>query len=374
MTDTENTENKIIEAQNPEVVTQKQTEACDKVVASIKRLTGRMLQDYWAVGKIVEDVIVAAGAEDPEQNPFGKGAMQYISGQTKHSVAELYRMNTVFKRYSEEQIAQLTDAGLGITNVVEAAKIVDDKARMKLLLEAAKEATTVKEFKEVVDKVAESKENQKALKEESGKEQKGVKSRPGTGREGSPLTPVKQAGSLSEKLSEIYKNAILPLKEFEGTDKQQQNLTDAAEFAAGVIVDLLGNAVGFAEVLEEYLAVNQGDGRRRRSQGSRKDGYDAVLTALQGFVKGYDKTLVAGEKVRKELDEAEANERAKEKEEREKAKEAIREKAKARAEKKTEKKVEKKEKKADDAPAASSATQDRLAALRARALKMAGKK
>jgi len=346
-----------------EVTTAKQQEACNAVIAGIKKLTGRMLKDYWSVGKIIEDVI---SAENPDK--YGDNAIKHVAAGCKHSPAALYEMNKVFKAYSEDQIELLTDAGLGITNVSEAAKIVDTDKRMTLLLEAAKAETTVKAFKEEVTKVAESKENLKALEALAKDGKKGGGARTGSGREGSPITPVKQAGALCEKIVSTFGDVIIALKEFDAqSDKQQAAMVDAAEFAAGVISDAIKVAIGGAEVIEEYLAVNQGDGRRRRGQSGRKDAYAGAAALLQDFVKGYDKTLASAEKVRKELDEQAANEELEKKAEKEKAKESIRAKAKAKAEKPA--KAEKAEKPAKAVKAAASPLADRLAALRARALK-----
>ena len=43
----------------PDVISNKQVEACLAIVAQVKRLTGRMLKDYWSVGKLIENIIQA---------------------------------------------------------------------------------------------------------------------------------------------------------------------------------------------------------------------------------------------------------------------------------------------------------------------------
>lgn len=351
-------------------ITDEQNAALAVVADGVKKISGRMLKDYWSVGKLVDDVIKDC-AEDAKK--YGTNAIKRLNEATNVSQAELYNMNKVFRRNTEEQIDKLSEAGVFVTHVVHAADIVDDKQRMELLLahasKDAEERLNNKEFKAVVEEVVATKENQKALKEEQGaddapKKGAGVRSgKPKDTATRSAMASVKAVGSLGEKIVDVMKDALIGLKGFESSsDKATENMVKAATHDIGIVLDVLVCSAAFAEVCEEFLANNETDGRRRRGQSSRKDGYVEVIGAMEKFVKGFDKSVAAGEKRLKEAEE----EAAKEAEE---AKAKAKEKAeKPKAEKKAEKaekpKVEKK---------ASSSTLSNLAALRERARKALSK-
>ena len=299
-----------------ETTTKDQLTALDAVVAEVRQNTGKMLEGYWNVGKAVDE-IYAAQTSDAGAKKFGTNAILYVSEHAHHAVSQLYKMNQVFRRYSSEQIAQLTGAGVGITHVVDASTIVDDKERMQLLLafgsKESEDRLTIKEFKEKVEEVAGATSNQKALKAEQqgapGKMGAGVRAGSGQAREGSPITPVKQVFSLGEKLVEACRGSREGLKEFEAdSDKQLENMILSANKAAGVSVEILKAIAKFADACEGWLANNDTDARRRRGQSGRKDAYEEVAGTLQGFVKGFDRTVAAGEKVLKEIEETEAAE------------------------------------------------------------------
>jgi hypothetical protein len=366
MSDTANTETVKPDEKAPQAVitvTEEQNAALATVADGVKKISGRMLKDYWSVGKLVDDVIKDC-AEDAKK--YGTNAIKRLNELTNVSQAELYNMNKVFRRNTEAQIDKLSEAGVFVTHVVHAADIVDDKQRMELLLaHASKDAEARlnnKEFKAVVEEVVATKDNQKALKEEQGadgapKKGAGVRSgKPKDTATRSAMASVKSVGSLGEKLVDVLKDALIGLKDTDAmSDKGLENLVKAATHDIGIVLDVLVCGAAFAEVCEEFLANNETDGRRRRGQSSRKDSYVEVAGLLEKFAKGFDKTVAAGEKRLKEAEE----EAAKEAEE---AKEKAKEKAeKPKAEKKVEKKTEK--------PKASAGALSSLAALRERARK-----
>jgi hypothetical protein len=336
-------------------VTDEQNAALVAIADGVKKISGRMLKDYWSVGKLVDDVIKDC-AEDAKK--YGTNAIKRLNELTNVSQAELYNMNKVFRRNTEEQIDKLSDAGVFVTHVVHAADIVDDVKRMELLLaHAAKDAEARlnnKEFKKVVEEVVSTKDNQKALKEEQGAEgapKKGAGVRSGKPKDTatrSAMASVKAVGSLGEKLVDVLKDALIGLKDTDAmSDKGLENLVKAATHDIGIVLDVLTCSAAFAEVCEEFLANNETDGRRRRGQSSRKDVYVELASMFEKHAKGFDKTVAAGEKRLKDAEE-----------------EAAKEAEKAKAEKvekpKAEKKVEKK---------ASPGTMSELAALREKARK-----
>lgn len=336
-------------------VTPEQEAALASVAEGVKKISGEMLKRYWSIGKLVDDVIKDC-ADDAKK--YGVNAIKRLNEATNVSQAELYNMNKVFRRNTEAQIDELSNAGVFVTHVVHAADIVDDKQRMQLLLaHASKESEqrlNNKEFKAVVEEVVATKENQKALKEEQGADgapKKGAGLRSGKPKDTatrSAMASVKAVGSLGEKLVDVFKDALIGLKEAEsGSDKALANLVKAATHDIGIVVDVLTCGAAFAEVCEEFLANNETDGRRRRGQTSRKDDYVKVIGALEFFVKGFDKSVAAGEKRMKEAEEQAAKEAE--------AKKAAKE-EKPKAEKKAEKQV-------------SSGTKLDLAAIRERARK-----
>lgn len=338
-------------------ITDEQNAALALVADGVKKISGRMLKDYWSVGKLVDDVIKDC-AEDAKK--YGTNAIKRLNEATNVSQAELYNMNKVFRRNTEEQIDALSTAGVFVTHVVHAADIVDDKQRMTLLLaHASKEAEkrlNNKEFKAVVEDVVATKENQRALKEEQngeGAPKKGAGIRSGKPKDSTSrnsMGSVRAVASLGEKIVDVLKDGLIGLKEFDSSsDKATENMVKAATNAVGILADVLACGTAFAEVCEEFLANNETDGRRRRGQSSRKDAYVEVAALLEKFAKGFDKTVAAGEKRLKEAEEQALEEAEKAKE---KAKEAKEAKEKPKAEKK-----------------ASAGTLNDLAALRERARK-----
>ena len=67
-------------------VTDEQNAALLGIAEGVKKITGRMLKDYWSVGKLVDDVIKPNGDKG---HPVVLGAQQAVRAGCGHRPAEV---------------------------------------------------------------------------------------------------------------------------------------------------------------------------------------------------------------------------------------------------------------------------------------------
>lgn len=321
----------------PEAIAEIQNKALEDVAAAFRSVSNRMLLDHWGSGKLVDQVIDDQTKGNGAR--FGTSAIPRLADILGIAVSRLYHYHSIFRSFTEAQIGILSDKGIGISHVEAVVAIADGERRMTMLLtHAAKDSDkrqTAREFAQTANKVVTSVGNQKALDKQQGADGaptrgggvRSGKNRTNTG-EGNPFAAVKKISGPGEKFADAFTTAIIDVGKFDPqSDKQHENFVKEVTKAAVIAADVIAGAVGFAKVAEEWLAANETNPKAQRAQVTRKEAYAQAQTSLNDFVKGYDKTLAAGAKTQKDLEDAREVENAKKEKEKEKAATAAKDKA-----------------------------------------------
>lgn len=259
-------------------LTDAQKAACEQIVSEIRSLTKQVIYDYWNMGRHLNRVF-----NDMEQNDgshYGRQAVRYISQQTGHSVTDLYRMNAVFVSFTEEHIQLLTALNVTLSNVIAATKIPDEQLRLECLKKSADNHMTVREFKSYIDYVLGSHvidTSSTQPRRERPEASSGIKSRPGTGRKASSLTPLNRVAALSERLYDELSHAVETLHAAHSGELDHPKFASAALHAIGTAAQLLSQLAGFVQSFEtQFPDLGSADDRD-----ARRSVYQSVVNALR---------------------------------------------------------------------------------------------